>query len=72
MVPIGPVAVVSERQIKTFKFMDEYTDDRCQMMAIPHMTLCRYDNVTLSPLVLGEGYDSVPFNVMELIKIFVP
>jgi hypothetical protein len=25
----------------------------------------RYDNVTLSPLVLGEGYDSVPFNVME-------
>ena len=25
----------------------------------------RYDNVTLSPLVLGEGYDLVPFNVME-------
>ena len=42
------------------------------MMAIPHMTLSRYDNVTLSPLVLGEGYDSVPFNIMEQIKIFVP
>jgi hypothetical protein len=32
----------------------------------------RYDNVTLSPLVLGEGCDSVPFNVMEQINIFVP
>jgi hypothetical protein len=32
----------------------------------------RYDNVSLCPLVLGEGYDSVPFNVMEQIKMFVP
>jgi hypothetical protein len=30
-----------------------------------NMMLVRYDNVTLSPFVLGEGYDSVPFNVME-------
>ena len=37
------------------------------------LVACRYDNVTLSPLLLpARVYESVPFNVMEQIKMFVP
>ena len=53
------------------QFTHENTSERTILHLVKKQILglvaCRYDNVTLS-----EGYESVPFNVMEQIKMFVP